>query len=137
MPCDYADYHPDWKSIRRQILDQADDKCEFCGVPNHAWIQRNVRGEWMLYEELSGWNSDAGWHWIGSYDIEPVDIVLTVAHLCHEPACYDPTHLRALCQKCHNAYDAPMRRTNAAATRERKKREAIAATGQIEMLPLA
>jgi 5-methylcytosine-specific restriction endonuclease McrA len=38
-------------------------------------------------------------------------VVLTVAHLDHQPEnCADPENMKALCQRCHNRYDAPMRR---------------------------
>jgi 5-methylcytosine-specific restriction endonuclease McrA len=37
-------------------------------------------------------------------------IVLTVAHLDHTPENCDPQNLKAWCQRCHNRYDAPMRR---------------------------
>jgi hypothetical protein len=35
---------------------------------------------------------------------------LTVAHLDHKPENCAPSNLRAWCQRCHNTYDAPMRR---------------------------
>lgn len=41
---------------------------------------------------------------------DPVKVVLTVAHLDHQPENCDPENLRAWCQRCHNVYDAPMRR---------------------------
>lgn len=47
-------------------------------------------------------------------------IVLTIAHLDHTPENNDPANLRAWCQRCHNRYDAPHRRRNAARTRRRK-----------------
>lgn len=37
-------------------------------------------------------------------------IVLTVAHLDHTPENCADDNLRAWCQRCHNRYDAPMRR---------------------------
>ena len=37
-------------------------------------------------------------------------VVLTVAHLDHQPENCAAANLLALCQRCHNAYDAPMRR---------------------------
>ena len=37
-------------------------------------------------------------------------MVLTVAHLDHQPENVDDDNLRAWCQKCHNTYDLPMRR---------------------------
>lgn len=45
-------------------------------------------------------------------------VVLTVAHLDHRPENCDPANLRAMCQRCHNLYDAPMRR---AGIKERAK----------------
>jgi 5-methylcytosine-specific restriction endonuclease McrA len=36
-------------------------------------------------------------------------VVLTTAHLDHDPSNCDPANLRAWCQRCHNTYDAPMR----------------------------
>lgn len=37
-------------------------------------------------------------------------VVLTIAHLDHIPEHCDPDNLRALCQRCHNRYDAEHRR---------------------------
>lgn len=37
-------------------------------------------------------------------------VVLTVAHLNHTPEDCRDENLAALCQKCHNSYDAPTRR---------------------------
>jgi 5-methylcytosine-specific restriction endonuclease McrA len=36
--------------------------------------------------------------------------VLTVAHLDHQPENNSPENLRAMCQRCHNRMDAPVRR---------------------------
>lgn len=36
-------------------------------------------------------------------------VVLTIAHLDHTPENCDPSNLRALCQQCHNRYDAKHR----------------------------
>ena len=43
-------------------------------------------------------------------------VVLTIAHLDHTPEHNKPDNLRALCQRCHNRYDAKHR----AETRRRK-----------------
>ncbi len=37
-------------------------------------------------------------------------VVLTVAHLDHQPWNCADENLKAMCQRCHNRYDAPMRR---------------------------
>jgi len=39
-------------------------------------------------------------------------IVLTIAHLDHRPENCDRGNLKALCQKCHNSYDAKTRANN-------------------------
>lgn len=47
-------------------------------------------------------------------------IILTVAHLNHDPRDSRPENLLAMCQRCHNRLDVPHRRKNAAATRRAK-----------------
>ena len=44
-------------------------------------------------------------------------VVLTVAHLDHQPENCDPANLRAMCQRCHLTYDAILHRQNATKTR--------------------
>lgn len=85
-------YPKNWGSISRQIRKRAHDKCEWCGAMNH-----------YPHPETGA------------------TVVLTVAHLDHCPENCDPSNLRALCQKCHNSYDAPHR---AAGIRERKRKAA-------------
>lgn len=48
-------------------------------------------------------------------------VVLTVAHLDHQPENCADENLRALCQRCHNRYDQKHRQRNAAGTRRAKK----------------
>ena len=83
MPCDYSKYPTDWKDQRRQILDQAGHCCEFCGAENYS--RRDGKR-----------------------------IVLTIAHLRHQVETWPvwPDELRALCQRCHNRWDAPYRAHN-------------------------
>ena len=44
-------------------------------------------------------------------------VVLTTAHLDHVPEHCDDENLRAMCQRCHLAYDAALHAATAAATR--------------------
>ena len=44
-------------------------------------------------------------------------VVLTIAHLDHQPEHNDPANLRAWCQRCHNVYDAAHRRQTRLKTR--------------------
>ncbi|MGD9892838.1 MAG: hypothetical protein AB7U18_16280, partial [Dehalococcoidia bacterium] len=132
-PCDYSQYHPDWKSIRRQILDQADHRCEQCGVANGAIGARDRHGAWHDEADIDGMNSGTGERLFGEYP-HMIRIVLTIAHLCHDPACYDPGHIFAYCQRCHLNWDRERHLRNAAITRQRNREAAIAATGQRRML---
>jgi 5-methylcytosine-specific restriction endonuclease McrA len=98
-------YPSNWKSeIRPQILARANNRCEFCGVQNHItgywdgerFVKVNAE-DWVQIEALS-------------YDgIKVIKIVLTIAHLDHTEENCDPDNLRALCQRCHNQYDASHR----------------------------
>lgn len=72
-------YPANWKQIRADILKRAFNCCEFCGIPNHVVRENGSK------------------------------VVLTIAHLDHTPENCDYANLRALCQKCHNTYDAPHR----------------------------
>lgn len=91
VPIDYSRYPPNWLTeIRPRILERAGHRCERCEAKN--------------YEPH---------HTTGSL------VVLTIAHLDHDPDNWDVTddRLMALCQHCHLAYDAEHRR------RERDKHQ--------------
>ena len=77
-------YPKDWKQIRERILRRANNCCEFCGVENHTYRLNPKTGKEAY-------------------------IVLTIAHLDHMPENCKDDNLRALCQRCHNQYDAKMR----------------------------
>lgn len=132
MAMDRADYHPDWTAISRQIREQADNRCEFCGVANGVVGARDRRGDWHDEDMIHGMNSSDGESLFGDFP-NMVRIVLTVAHLCHETLCYDPTHLRALCARCHLNWDRPRNLEKARETRRKVREAALAATGQRRM----
>ena len=48
-------------------------------------------------------------------------IVLTVAHLDHQPENCSDSNLKAMCQRCHLRYDVKHHQANASATRRAKK----------------
>lgn len=73
-------YPDNWKEIRENILNRAKSKCEFCGVKNYS-----------------------------NHPITGSRVILTIAHLDHNPTNCSPKNLRALCQKCHNSYDVKHR----------------------------
>jgi hypothetical protein len=113
MPIDYKNYSPDWHQISDSIrFGRAGGRCECdgeCGQ-DHGGRCREQHGQ--------GAQSFKG------------KVVLTVAHLDHDPQNNDPENLKAMCQKCHNRYDVDHRRKNRAKTRRKK----ILETGQMELI---
>ncbi len=102
MPCDYSKYPPNWKTeIRPRILERADNKCEFCGLPNYSYVNKKTRELALQFEENS------------------IRIILTIAHLDHDPENWNvkDSRLKALCQRCHLLYDR--------GNNEQKRRESI------------
>jgi len=113
-------YHPDWKDIRRQILDQADNRCEFCDVANGA---RGFRVGGTFVEAGPPVCADP------HFPHRCLTIVLTIAHLDHDVTNNEPSNLRALCQQCHLRWDVEHHQRNAAATRRTKR----VLSGQMEL----
>jgi hypothetical protein len=130
-PENKARYPKNWSSeIRPAILKRADNKCEKCGVPNYAvaqwrdgcWYQEvEVRCDSYSAAQIIAAELSIGWE---PGDPKWIVIVLTVAHLDHQPENCDPANLRAWCQRCHLDYDKHHHAANSAATR--KSRKAVA-----------
>ena len=60
-PIDYKNYHPEWHTvIRPAILARAQNKCEWCGVPNGAMIIRGTIDGIPAYLDTDGVIYDAG-----------------------------------------------------------------------------
>lgn len=129
-------YPPDWPQIRERIRARAGDRCEWCAVANRATVFRFVDEVFAYWVDEDGYVHHAdgmGGGIVGRVRLSDlpelgyfVRIVCTVAHV-HDP---DPANcadenLAFLCQRCHNRHDRPMRLANAAATRARKKLEAL------------
>ncbi|MBE7197021.1 MAG: hypothetical protein INR70_04360 [Parafilimonas terrae] len=85
---------PEWLALRGEILGRAGDRCE--GTPQFPEC-RAANGE--PHPETRS------------------KVVLTIAHMDQDPGYNDPANLRALCQRCHNAWDRPHRAVNASRTR--------------------
>jgi hypothetical protein len=144
MPCDMKLYPADWQQIRARILSRAGNRCEQCGVVNHAVGHRKDDGSFVA--------DDSGPHGEGlTWDGEPLSfksaqslvnayntnglkrktdedgnrwivIVLTIAHVDDpNPNACDDSNLRAWCQRCHNRHDMPMRKQNAKRTMMQRK----------------
>lgn len=102
-----ARYPKNWREISLGIRERAEWRCE--SVPGQPRC-RARHGK--------------------PHPITRATVVLTVAHLNHQPEDCRDANLRALCQRCHNRYDAKHRQKNAAGTRRAKK-------GNAELFPLA
>lgn len=86
-PENRARYPKDWRAISLRARERAGWRCE--GSPTYP----DCRAENAKPHPETG---------------SPV--VLTVAHLDHQPENCADDNLRAWCQRCHNTYDMPMRR---------------------------
>jgi 5-methylcytosine-specific restriction endonuclease McrA len=104
-----ARYPSRWAEIRAAILARAEDACEFCGRPNRVWT---ISGQDLWREDKAELEA------LARPGERLYRIVLTIAHIDDpDPANCAPENLKALCQRCHNQWDAPMRARNARATR--------------------
>lgn len=84
-----------WQEIRQKVLTRAGHRCE--GSP--------------AYPDCRAVNHEP-------HPVTGSKVILTTAHLDHNPENNDLSNLRAWCQRCHNTYDAPMRAAGIRARRE-------------------
>lgn len=98
-----ARYPKEWKQIVARIRERSGNRCE--GSPMYPLCN------------------------VGNGERHPSTgsiVVLTVAHLDHQPENCADDNLRHWCQRCHLTYDAKHHASNARATRARK-------SGQIQL----
>jgi hypothetical protein len=125
-------YPRDWLQISREAKERAGWRCVHpgCAARHYAvgkWIVPTV-GEPLFFEWHPPAESYAAaralaaeqWHAQGYEGVKPIVIVLTVAHLNHDPTDCRPENLRAMCQRHHLAHDHDHHRANAQATRRAK-----------------
>lgn len=131
MPFDKSLYPSEWDTeIRPRILKRAENKCEWCGVPNHCRIWRHPHDD---CSRIFTADPEQGRVWYGDKVNEfAVIVVLTIAHVhdSNPMACQDD-NLAALCNACHLRHDAKMHAMNAVRTRNK----ALENAGQMR-LPL-
>lgn len=105
---DQGRYPKDWRAISDHIKARAKGQCECegeCGLHReHPGPRRCVEH----HGERAKWAKGR--------------VVLTVAHLNHQPEDCADANLKAMCQRCHLRYDVPHHQRNAAQTRRAKKR---------------
>ena len=105
-------YPANWKELSDKAVIRAGYKCQQCGVENYALGGRHKgefyyaipKGEKMLSLE---WPKPGEMWWCSGLDVQLriIRIILTVAHMDHDPANCKAENLKALCQRCHLRYD--------------------------------
>jgi hypothetical protein len=102
-------YPKNWKAFSRSLrFDRAAGRCECTG---QCGLHRTHPGPRRCVER----------------DGQPAiwaqgTVVLTVAHCCVcEPLCAEPSHVIAMCQRCHCRMDIPLHMKHAAETRRLEK----------------
>lgn len=138
---DRSKYSDDWEQISSAIRrGRAGNRCECCGDCGVDHViemddliadlnaigesQFEIFGDELIEPEFRCWAINGREH-----PITGSRVVLTVAHLDHDPSNNDPANLRAFCQRCHNRYDAEFREINRQLTRRQRQIDA----GQIVM----
>lgn len=106
-PSEKGRYPPDWKAISAAIRARSGGRCECEG---ECGLHRTHPGPRRCLERQG---EPAVW--------AKGRIVLTVAHLDHQPENCQPENLKAMCQRCHLRYDSQHHQRNSAATRRAKK----------------
>ena len=118
-------YPKDWPTIRQRILARARHRCEQEGCTAvHRELGYWRDGAWVPLPRAL---REAGYERAGQIvacsdgpDIKIIMIVLTIAHLDHQPENCADDNLRAWCQRHHLAYDAQHHKESAYATRKAK-----------------
>lgn len=138
-------YPANWPQIRAAMMLRAGNRCEHRDAAGHRC--KAVHKALGYWRQGDLWRLPVGmehlqrriWIWeplphalresgvdkpmtIASAEgpLKIIRIVLTIAHLDHEPENCEPDNLRAWCQRHHLAYDADHHRANAQATRRAK-----------------
>jgi len=133
-PSERAKYPRDWPEISWRIRDRAGWRCECtgqcgeshqipcldqleCGAPNGDLIIRD-KSEPRWFERHTPCSGCVG----GDPECaRAIKVVLTVAHLDHDPTNNDERNLLACCQRCHLRIDRHEHVKNARATRRSRK----------------
>ena len=102
-------YPKNWKQIVAEIRKRSGNRCECvgeCGLHDgrDLFFPKAKR-----CEEVNG--QPAKW--------ARGKIMLTTAHLCHNPRCARRKHLKHMCQRCHLRFDLELHKRNSAITRKR------------------
>lgn len=105
-PENRARYPKDWKEIVAKVRARSGGRCECTG---ECGLHRTTPGPRRCVER-NGTKAQ----WANGV------VVLTVAHLDHQPENCDLANLKDMCQRCHNRYDVPHRRGTRRRTGEQR-----------------
>ena len=109
MPIDYKEYPKNWQQIRIEILKLSNGRCMCsgeCGLHNgQDLFERNAH----RCVERNGTKAK----------FAKGNVVLTIAHLCHNSMCENRKHLKALDQRCHLRYDVEYHKLNRRLSKEK------------------
>jgi hypothetical protein len=113
-PENKARYPRDWKTVVvPRIRARSGNRCECTGQCG--------RMHGVPFDGAALGNRCGQWNGMPIDDIEGPQIVLTVAHLDHQPENCADENLLHLCQGCHNRYDAPVRAAGIKARRHAQR----------------
>lgn len=139
MSFDAANYPENWGEIRTAVLERAKNEhgvpqCECtgeCGL--HRFTPLHTGSE--PAPPTIGVDGKPGAHRRRCEELNGTPakfaagtIVLTTAHLCHDPSCAKLDHLKAMCQRCHLRLDVDHHKSN-------RRRRLEAESGQQRLLP--
>lgn len=133
-PENRARYPKDWQSISASIRARAGHRCEWDGCRARQYsVGRWHQGQGGIWRWQPLWGDNDNPRTFGEarqvaaeiyYDDpeggKPIVIVLTVAHLNHQPEDCRPENLAAWCQRHHLAYDQEHHRATAQRTRRER-----------------
>lgn len=133
-PENRARYGADWPEFSARLREEC-PACEWCRKPNGARVEVLARGWWRRvrpddeggFVPLTPWVDEHGQIAPAlegvTYRGRVIRVVLTVAHLNHEPEDRRRESLAVLCQRCHNRHDAAHRTATRAVTVRRRRAE--------------
>jgi len=139
-------YRREWRTvIRPRILARAHNRCEKCGKPNGllVWVYRSDSCGQYWTPHLRPVSKQVwfycGLRTEGNFVLRPeyfhlarrIRVVLTVAHLDHDPANNRDENLKALCQWCHLDHDRAHHKETRA-TRKDARRPLLSALEDVE-----
>lgn len=106
-PMNWRLYPSNWREISRRVREASGGRCQCLG---QCGLHRDHPGP-RRCEEQQG--QPAKW--------ARGKVVLTVAHLDHDPTHNAESNLRAMCNRCHLRYDVAHHQRHAAQTRRARK----------------